>query len=176
MLTTLNTFNTTQKNVAVQARMRASAGPLFTLWKLGFGNILLRPLLSLLHSWPAVLLFHTPLPAVFLHSSRKCFFLFFLYGLLTSWEFFQSLGLSFHFQMSAMLTRAIRAPAVCRHGRATSMMRKGHQLMSAGMRYLIGYCVLIREPLSAWEVFIHCWYNLQYVVMWSKSCKRHNIN
>lgn len=76
MLTTLNTFNTTQKNVAVQARMRASAGPLFMLWKLGFGNILLRPLLSLLHSWPAVLLFHTPLPAVFLHSSRKCFSFF----------------------------------------------------------------------------------------------------
>lgn len=175
MLTTLNTFNNAEECRSPSSDVGLSWTTIYALeirfWKY-FAQALIVPSSQLTCS---VIIPHST-PSCLPTQFQEVFFLFFLYGLLTSWEFFQSLGLSFHFQMSAMLTRAIRAPAVCRHGRATSMMRKGHQLMSAGMRYLIGYCVLIREPLSAWEVFIHCWYNLQYVVMWSKSCKRHNIN
>lgn len=79
------------------------------LWRWDFGNISLRPSSSTVHSWPALLLLQTPNPAVSQHSSEKC-----VYGLLTSTEWFQSLGVSFHFQVSAQVNTAIRASTICR--------------------------------------------------------------
>lgn len=41
--------------------------------------------------------------------------------------------------------------------------------------HLVGYGVLVGEPLSAWQVFIYCRDDLQYVVMWGQSCKKRNV-
>lgn len=81
-----------------------------------FGDISHRPSSSsVVHSWPALLLLQTLNPAVSLHSSKKC-----VYGLLTSRERFQSLEVSFHFQVSAQVNTAIHALAICRDGHAAS--------------------------------------------------------
>lgn len=50
------------------------------------------------------------------HSSKKR-----VNGLLTSGERFPSLGVSFHFQVSAQVNTAIHALAICRGGHAASM-------------------------------------------------------
>lgn len=76
-----------------------------------FGNFSHRPSSSCVHSWPALLLLQTLNPAVSQHSSEKP-----VYGLLTSKECFQSVGVSFHFQVSAQVNTAIHVGAICRDG------------------------------------------------------------
>lgn len=114
------------------------------------------------------------------HSSKKR-----VNGLLTSGERFPSLGVSFHFQVSAQVNTAIHALAICRVGHAASMTGAKKTKQDMTQRYnltgkekkkhLVGYRVLVGEPLFAWKVFIHCWNNLQYVVMWRQSCRRNKI-
>lgn len=79
-------------------------------------NIFLRPSCFPLHSCPALLLLQTSNPAVSQQSSRNC-----VYGLLTSRERFQSLGVSFHFQVSAHIKTVIHALAICWDGPTASM-------------------------------------------------------
>ena len=81
-----------------------------------FLNISLRPSSFLLHSWPALLLLQTSNPAVSQQSSRNC-----IYGLLTSRECFQSLGVSFHFRVSAHVNMVMYTLAICWEGPTASM-------------------------------------------------------
>lgn len=98
--------------------IRASAGPLFMVWRRDLGIFCTGPhpprFTADLHCYYSKL--QTPNPAVSQHSSRKC-----VYGLLTSRESFPSLVVSFHFQVSAQVNRVIHAPAICRDGHAASM-------------------------------------------------------
>lgn len=118
----------------------------------------------------------TPNPAVSQHSSKKC-----VYGLLTSTEWFQSLGVSFHFQVSAQVNTAIRASTICRDSPLLPWQvqenNTTHEVQSlrGSKQHLVGYCVLVGEPLFARKIFVHCWNDLQDVVVWGQSCKTHQV-
>lgn len=135
-----------------------------------FRNILLT---ASFHSWSALWLLQTQLSV----SSRKC-----VYGLLTSGERFQSIGARFHFWVSAQVNTEIYAPTIPYAGmvkllpwhlQKQCMTRRERERWRIGARrHLVGYCVLVGEPMFACQVFIHRWNDLQYVVVWRQSCKR----
>lgn len=116
-------------NTIIQAWLHVLAGTLFTCGRGVFG-IFCSALVP--HQFTADLhcYYFKPLnTAVCQHSSEKC-----VYGLLTSREYFQSPGVSFHFQVSAQVNMAIRASAICQDSRRPVTIVKTRGLFSKGQQ------------------------------------------
>lgn len=113
----------------IQAWLHALVGTLFTLWHRVFGifcsALVPHQLTADLHCY-----YFKPLnTAVCQHSSEKC-----VYGLLTSREYFQSPGVSFHFQVSAQVNTAIRASTICQDSPLPVTIVKTRHLVSKGQK------------------------------------------
>lgn len=88
-------------------RLQASAGTLFMLWQWDSGTF--RSSSPHPPQFTAeVHCYHSKLQTQLSVTSKKC-----VYGLLTSRDGFQSLGVSFHFQVSAQVNTVIRALTIC---------------------------------------------------------------